>query len=171
MNFFSKNRFVFWLLIFLAGINLSTFITLVVMFSKQPATNQPSTENPGNAFSKSLSLSAAQSVKVETILADYRNLTGPIISDIRDHRIQILEELAKDKPDKTVMDSYIEKITLLQEQMQNASVNQYLALKQICTPLQCQKLSTLYYELYGCKGQEESKNKGKMRRYRGGRNQ
>ena len=176
MNFFTKNRFVFWLLIFLIVILLTTLITLMTYYSNQAkTTNQQKPENPGNAFRRELSLSASQSEKVEAILADYRSTTEPIVTDIRNHRIQILDELAESKPDKSILDMYIEEISQLQKQMQNASVHQYLALKEICTPDQCQRLSALYFELYGfreqAKGHGKGQGKGQMRRYRGGRDQ
>ncbi len=176
MNFFSKNRFVFWLLIFLIVILLTAFATSIVYYSNQSKKiNQEKPENPGNAFRRELSLSPSQSGKVDSILQDYRNSTEPIVADIRNHRIQILDELAKDKPDKSTLNKYIEEISQLQKQMQNASVNQYMALKQICTPDQCQRLSALYFELYGFKeqgkGHGKEQRKGNMRRYRGGREQ
>jgi len=113
-----------------------------------------------------LSLSPAQDEKVKVILEEYKKLTDPIIVDIRNHRVQIIAEAAKDKPDKKQLDKYEEEISLLQKQMQNASVNQYLALKGICTPDQCERLSALYRELYGT-GKNES-GKGPRHRHRGG---
>jgi hypothetical protein len=146
------------------------FITLVILFSNNKETsNPPSGEQLKNSFSNSLSLSPVQDKKVKVILDEYKILTDPIVADIRNHRMQILEEAAKDQPDKTILDRYEEEISLLQKQMQNASVNQYLALKEICTPAQCTRLSALYRELYG-KGKDEPE-KGSKRRYRGGRGQ
>jgi len=174
MNFFSKNRFVFWLLIFLVVINLSALITFLVFFSHSStgSAEQPQ-KNPGMKFRKELSLSSAQSEKVEVVLSDYRNSTEPVTTNIRNYRTQILEELAKDKPDTNLLNRSVEKICLLQKQMQKASVKQYLSLKEICNPIQCQRLSALYFELYGCqskcKGME--KGKGMMHQYRGGQGQ
>ncbi|MEI6433602.1 MAG: periplasmic heavy metal sensor [Bacteroidota bacterium] len=170
MNFFSKNQFVFWFLISLVVIILSAFITLIVFFSNKSTIiqSQPQ-ENACNAFRNELSLSPSQSEKVETILAEYRNSTDPIVSEIRNHRILILDELAKKNPDTTLLNSYVEEISFLQKRMQKSSVNQYLALKEICTPVQCQRLSAIFRELYGYQGQ--GKGEGKGRRYRGGRGQ
>jgi hypothetical protein len=55
--------------------------------------------------------------------------------------------------------------------MQNASVDQYLALKEICTPDQCKRLSALYYELYGYQFKDDNGQENKRQhRHRGGRN-
>ena len=174
MNFFSKNKIVFWLLVFLVVINLSALVTFLVLFSQDPlASKQESKENPGITFRKELSLSPSQSEKVEVILADYRSSTEPLTLNIRNYRSQLLEELAKDKPDTSLINSSVEKICLLQKQMQKASVAQYMALKEICTPSQCQRLSALYFELYGCQGKCKGMGNGKgmMHQYRGGQGQ
>jgi Spy/CpxP family protein refolding chaperone len=173
MNFFSKNRLVFWLLIFLVVLNLSALISFLVLFSKNTtASSQQPQKNPGMAFRKELSLSPSQSEKVEVILADYRNSTGPITTDIRNYRSQLLEELAKDKPDTNILNRCGEEICLLQKRMQKASVKQYIALKEICNPVQCQRLSDLYFELYGCqgKGKGMGRGKGMMHKYQRGQN-
>jgi len=174
MNFFSKNRFVFWLLIFLVIINFSALVTFLVFFSQNStASKQQSRENPGMAFRKELTLSPSQSEKVEVILADYRNTTEPVTTNIRNYRTQLLEELAKDKPDTNLLNRCVEEICLFQKQMQKASVKQYMALKEICNPVQCQRLSALYFELYGCQGQGKGMGRGKgmMHQYRRGQGQ
>ena len=174
MNFFSKNRFVFWLLIFLVVINLSALVTFLVFFSQNStASKQQSRENPGMAFRKELSLSPSQSKKVEVILADYRNSTEPVTTNIRNRRTQLLEELAKNKPDTNLIDKSVEEISFFQKQMQKASVKQYMSLKEICTPIQCQRLSALFFELYGCQGKCKGMGQGKgmMHQYRGGQGQ
>ena len=174
MNFFSKNRFVFWLLIFLVVINLTALITFLVFYSRNSSgSNQQVQKNPGIAFRKELSLSPSQSGKVETILAEYRNSTGPVTDNIRKYRTQLLEELAKDKPDTNLLNSCADEICSLQKQMQKASIKQYMALKEICNPAQCQRLSALYFELYGFqgKGQGMGRGKGMMHQYRRGQGQ
>jgi predicted permease len=107
MNSGSNNKYLFWLLIFLVVVNISMFITLVILFSNNKETsNPPSGEQLKNSFSNSLSLSPVQDKKVKVILDEYKILTDPIVADIRNHRMQILEEAAKDQPDKTILDRY-----------------------------------------------------------------
>ena len=123
MSFNAKNRFVFWLLIFLVVVNISMFVTLILLFSKNTEpTNPPSGEHLKNSFSNSLSLSPVQDEKVKVILEEYKKLTDPIIVDIRNHHLLVMEEAAKNKPDKTRLEKYEEEISLLQKLMQNASV-------------------------------------------------
>jgi hypothetical protein len=162
MNFFSKNRFIFWLLIFLVVINLTGLISFLVFFSRNTTgLNQKSQESPGITFQKKLSLSPSQSEKVKIILTGYKDSTEPITTNIRNYRIQLLDELKKDIPDTTLLNVYAERICLLQKQMQKASIKQYIALKGICNPDQCQRLSALYFELYGCQGNFKGMGQGK----------
>jgi hypothetical protein len=174
MNFFTKNRIVFWVLIFLVIVNLSALIAFFTVFSKNtPGEVQRPQPNAGMAFRKELSLSADQSEKVEAVLADYRTITRSVIANIRDCRAQLLDELAKDEPDTNVVNQCGEKICLWQKQMQKASVQQYLALKKICNTEQCQRLSAIYFELYGFSrpGKGMGRGKGMMHQYRKGQGQ
>lgn len=170
MNSFPINRVVFWLLISLIVILLSALITLVVFFSNNRYTvSRQKIENTGVIFRKELALSDSQSEKVGNILAQYKNTTNPLVAEIRDHRLQMLDELAKESPDTIMLNRYMSEISELQKQMQKASLKQYTDLKKICTPEQCKRLSALYFELYGFQGQGKGAGKGQMHRYRGGR--
>ena len=171
MNFFIKNRFIFWILIFLVIINLTALITFLVLYKHEPAmSGQQQCKNSGMAFKEELSLSAVQSEKVAVIMSEYRKSTGPLTDSIRNYRSLLLEELAKTSPDSNLLDNYTEKISLLQKQMQKASIHQYLSLKGISNPEQCRRLSALYYELYGCPGNCKGMGNGKgmMKQYRRG---
>ncbi|MCX6242139.1 MAG: periplasmic heavy metal sensor [Bacteroidetes bacterium] len=172
MNFFSKNKFVFWLLIFLVVINLTVLITFVVMYSRKPdAITQQVPEKPGLALQKELTLTPSQSEHVDLILADYRKVTDPVAEGIRGYRVRILNELANDKPDTFKINHYADSVCYLQRQMQKASVKQYMALKEICNPEQCKRLSSLYFELYGFQGQGKGmgQQKGMRNQYRWGK--
>jgi Spy/CpxP family protein refolding chaperone len=174
MNYFSKNKVILWVLVFLV-VMLVTALTSVIIFytSRSDSMNQPTSENTGKRFNQELSLTPAQSGKVDEILRDYRTATEPVSSNIRVYRMQLLEELARTNPDTSLINKHLEDISNLQKQMQKASVKQYMALKQICTPMQCERLSSLYFELYGFQGQGKGvgKSKGMMHQYRRGSGQ
>jgi Spy/CpxP family protein refolding chaperone len=171
MNFFSKNKIVFWLLIFLVVINLSALATFLIFYSRPSAALvQPLSEKPGSALQKELTLTPDQSNAVEEILAEYRKITDPIAENIREYRVQILDELAGEKPDTGRINHFADSICFLQWQMQRANVGQYMSLKEICNPEQCKRLSSLYFELYGFQGQGKGRGRGKgmMHQYRRG---
>jgi Spy/CpxP family protein refolding chaperone len=163
MNFFNRNRFVSWLLVFLVVINLTALVTFLAFYMRKPArAENPACGTSCMALQKELSLTPGQSGKVDTILAVYRTATQPYVARIKDCRAQLLEELAKDKPDTGLISRCTDEINTCQKEMQKASVNQYLSLKKICTPDQCRRLSALYFELYGCRA---GMGKGMMYRH------
>jgi hypothetical protein len=170
MNFFLKNRFLFWTLIFLVVINVSVLVTFLVFFTRPQVNAEiPADSRPGMALRERLGLSEEQFSRAESILANYRDYTQPLTSSIRDHRLRLIEELAKENPDTALLSDHARQISRLQEQMQMASINQYLDLKKICSPGQLKQLSTLYFDLYGCGGPGMGKGKGMMHRYRWGK--
>ncbi len=169
MNFFSKNKVVFWLLVFLVVLNLSALATFIIFFStSSPGPNEMTPGKSCSNFCRELSLTPDQSAKVSPVLAKYRNQTDPVSASIRDQRLLVLDELAKDDPDTLLLSQYTRNISSLQEQLQKASIHQYFELKKICTPDQCRKLTSLYSELYGCKECGMGKGSGKGMMYRHG---
>ena len=153
MNYFSKNKVILWVLVFLVIVLLTALISLIIFFTGKSGTlNQPPSGNTGRRFNQELSLTPAQSGKVDAILHEYRNATEPISLNIGSYRAQLLQELATSNPDTNLINKYLEDICNLQKQMQKTSVKQYMALQEICTPFQCERLSSLYFELYGFQG-------------------
>ncbi|MDP4280898.1 MAG: periplasmic heavy metal sensor [Bacteroidota bacterium] len=151
MNFFSKNKIAFWLLIFLVVINLSALITILVVFPSRIKAPVPEHNRPGAVLHEMLSLSPQQAAGVNVILARYRNLTTPLADSILDRRMKMISEIEKDHPDTVLINNCILDITAFQVKMQQASIRQYMDLKKICTPAQCRILSGIYSEMYGCK--------------------
>ena len=172
MNYFSKNKVILWVLVFLVIVLVTALISLIIFFtSKSDSLNQQTSENTGRRFNQELSLTPAQSGKVDAILREYRTSTEPIRLKIQGNRAQLLEELATSNPDTSLINKRMEDICDLQKQMQKASVKQYMTLKQICTPMQCERLSSLYFELYGFQGQGKGMGKGKGMMHRNRRGQ
>ena len=155
MNFFSKNRFIAWLLVFLVVVNISALISFFVLFANPSAESrqnmcEPARNRPGMAIQKALGLSPQQTMQVDAILACTKSSTDPVIAEIKNKRGEVLEELSKDAPDTLFIHKNTRDICELQKKLQETSVNEYLALRKVCNPGQCQKLSSLFYELYGC---------------------
>ena len=69
MNYFLKNRIIFWLLIFLVIMNLTALITFMVVYSKNKSFQaQQSQRKPGMIFRQELSLSPSQTVEVDSLI-------------------------------------------------------------------------------------------------------
>lgn len=167
MEISTKNRLLFWALILLIVLNLSVLVTVYIL-PKGPAPADCEAMRPraGRALQKELGLSPDQLSQIDIINDDYYNRSEPLVSSIRSIRGEIMDELAGDSPDMTLVGQKSAEISHLQQQVQLANFEQYLALKQICTPEQAQRLSALYRELYGCPVRIQ--NNGKLHRHRYG---
>jgi len=168
MDTYKKNRFLFWLLIFLVVVNLSALATFLIFSTKPvPVSCGESASKPGGALCEQLGLTSAQTLEVEKINTLYRDVTTPIVAEIKEKRMEILDELNKDNPDTMHLNNLTLDLSTLQSRMQRASFRQFLELKTVCTPEQVKRLSALYRDLYGC----PMKGKGQQNRYRHGKGQ
>jgi Spy/CpxP family protein refolding chaperone len=87
---------------------------------------------------------------VDDINARYVEVSGPLAEGIRAIRSEVLNELSSDMPDTLRLNSYSEELSQLQGRLHRQNMKHYLELKQVCTPDQVLRLSSLYRELYGC---------------------
>jgi Spy/CpxP family protein refolding chaperone len=171
MNYFDKSKLLLWVVVFFLVINITALVTFFVYFSN--AGRQVQVTSAGQTCGqvcRMLDLTEEQSKNVEAIQADFREKADPVIGEIRENRRLIVEELSKDVPDTSLVNRYANSIGELHKQLQKTAAGQFLSLKKVCNPEQCRKLSDMYYDLYGCKGQGEKMmhGKGKQHRLRGG---
>ena len=165
MNFFLKNRLIFWALIFLVVLNISA-LTSFFLFrkSQSPAACCTPEQKQCMAFRDELKLSADQTLKVTDINNKYMVVAEPIAKAIKDTRASILTELENEAPDTLKLNQLALNLSMLQLKIQKENIKQYSALKKVCNPEQALRLSALYRDLYGC-----SMQAGQMKnRYRKG---
>ena len=155
MNFFHKNRLIFWVLIILVVINISALASFFIFTQKKaPAPCCSPEEQQCVAFRDELNLSAEQTIKVTEINGSYKKSAEPISKAIKETRAAILTELDKEGPDTMQLNILTNQLSLLQLKIQRENIKQYTKLKRVCTPLQAQRLSALYRDLYGCPMQD-----------------
>jgi Spy/CpxP family protein refolding chaperone len=169
MNYFDKNRILIWAVVFFLVINVSALATFFVYFSKNgKPIHEPAACQSCGQFCRMLDLTEEQSKTVEKIQAGFHVKSDPLIEQIKEVRRMMLLELSKDAPDTSLVNQYADSIGELHKQLQKTAASQFLSLKQVCNPEQCRKLSTMYYDLYGCKGEKMMEGKGKQHRFHGG---
>lgn len=169
MNIFNNNRIVFWMLIFLAAINVAAFTTFYIY--TRNAANEPTAAaeyGKGLALRQELSLTPEQSAAVNKISTNYRASSEPVVAYIREKKAELVEELSKASTDTSLLAKITDDIVTGQKKLQMANIQQFLELKKVCTPEQTQKLSQIYSELYGCENNGQGKGKGKGMRHRYG---
>ena len=165
MNFFHKNRLVFWVLIVLVVINLSALISFFFFTrAETPVQCCSPEEQQCTAFRDELNLTAEQTRQVGVINKKYQESAAPIALNIKEIRASILTELEKERPDTAQLDKFTNQLAELQLKIQKENIKQYTELKRVCTQEQAHWLSALYRDLYGCPMQD-----GQMQhRYRQG---
>lgn len=151
MNFFTKNRLIFWVLTVLVVVNIAALISFF-LYPKQQADSPccSPAEQQCNAFRDELGLTDAQTLEVTAINKKYTETAQPVATAIKATRADILTELEKEVPDTLRLNSLTIQLSNLQMKIQKENINQYCALKRVCTTEQAQKLSALYRDLYGC---------------------
>lgn len=160
MNFFSNNRVLFWILMFLVLVNISVLAGYFIIF-RNPVNPSVSTSRPGWALKKELSLTAEQTVKVQAINAAYKAAADPLIQNIQETKAGLLNELSRESTDTSVVSDLSNQISIAQKKLQSVNINQFLDLKKVCSPEQTKKLAQIYAEMYGFGNSENGKGRGK----------
>lgn len=152
MNYFNKYRLVFWIMILMIVLNISSFTTYFFYYRANKAVNADTISCSGTCriLNEHLALTAEQTAKVSEINKKFREKTEPLVNEIKCTRAAMLGELSSAMPDTMKLNQYAETIGDLQKILQKAAIVQFQQLKKICTPDQCLKLSAIYSELYGC---------------------
>jgi len=170
MNYFNKNRVVFWIMILMIVVNISAFTSYLIYFrvNRIAAPDAAGCGGTCRFLDEQLALTTGQSAKIKEINNDFRLQTEPLVTEIKATRTALLDELALVKPDTARLNQYTDHIGELQKKLQKAAVVQFQQLKQVCTPDQCLRLSAIYSELYGCPKMSQDKGKGMQHRFGGG---
>lgn len=161
MDLFSKNRIVFWLLIFLVVMNVAALATY---FIHSGSRNQSASEQPkarqGITLSEELSLSPDQSKLANDVNNRFRESNEALYMAVREKKSALVDELAKPETDTTVVAKLAAEVGEAQGQVQLSNAKQFLELKKICTPDQTQKLANIYAGLYGCQREGQGRGSG-----------
>ena len=150
---FNRSRIAFWGMIFMIVLNGAVLVTFFI--KSQPEETIPSQDcgqgaSANSALIDELGLTGEQKTRVLAINEQYRRTAEPVAEGIRENRGKILSELESDHPDTLLIRNCIDTIAMLQAEIQLKNIQQYLDLKEVCTPDQALRLSALYRNLYGC---------------------
>ncbi|MDX9905546.1 MAG: periplasmic heavy metal sensor [Bacteroidales bacterium] len=167
METITRNRVLFWLLIFLIIVNLAALATYFILPEKQqPAGCAGDPNSPECILHSRLNLTDEQNEHVERINSEYRVVSQPLSQEIKQLRGHILDELESGHTDTVLTNNLTGEIAALQLQLHRENILHYLALKEVCDPEQALLLSNLYREMYGCPMHQEM-GKPKHHRLRG----
>jgi Spy/CpxP family protein refolding chaperone len=159
MNIFQRNKVVIWVLAGLLVIVMSALGTMVYHRWVRPVPPK-SMQECGvrcNLLVDELGLSETQAKSIDSIRAGYRRAGMATADSLRARRSQLVTELSNEPCDTFRLRQLAVEIGMLQTDLINQTIDQYLRIRKECTPEQREKLSSLYYELMGCCPQGEGK--------------
>jgi Spy/CpxP family protein refolding chaperone len=164
MNIFQRNRIVIWVLAGLLLIVMSALGTMIWhQWVKPVRAAQTEQCGPGcRLLTEELGLSEQQSAAVDSIRESFKRASAVTVDSLTSKRSLLVTELSKENPDTFLLRQYAMEIGMLQADLVNRTIDQYLLISKECTPEQREKLSSLYYEIMGCCRQGE----GRMMRER-----
>jgi len=167
MNYFTRYRIIIWILSAALLIAISVIGTMIYhdhSKSSPAITGSDTRYNPRKFLHQELALTSGQLSEVEKLNIQCQEPSRCIMQDLREKKQQLLDELSKENSDTIKLSALASEIGLIQSKITMTTIDQYLRIKKICTPEQREKLSNLYFELFGGPGQ----GGGKGARHRNG---
>ncbi len=170
MNIFSSHKVIIWILTGSLIVTLSILGSLI--YHTWAQTEEPIAQTGCSSscmmLFDELELDASQQREIENILDHYRDTSALLVSELRQCRLTLMEELQNDDPDSLEIILLSEDLGAYQARMTRLAASQYLQIRTICKPDQRQKLSNVYCDLFGCPRLEMGQGHGQQRHRRGG---
>ena len=165
-----KNKLFIWIIILLLATNLATIGSVLYhVYSDNKTVREPAAELPNEQRTKflvdQLGLSIEQSDEFRNMNRTFNRTANPITRDLEDLRLQMLDELAKESPDKEKLTVIAEEIGNLHTELKQATIDLYLQMKSICTEDQQTKLYQIFHSMLN----QEEDVKLPRGRHQGGR--
>ena len=141
-----KQRIIQWLNIFLLIINISAFITFLMM-------NRPDKKTHDDRFSSDqflkseLNLSPEQYSRVNSLNNNVFRIYQVFLDKKCELNFELIDELATENPSKAKMDSLCERIGKLDASLKKQSVNHFKNIRSVCTDDQKLLLDHLLKEM------------------------
>ncbi|PKP38332.1 MAG: hypothetical protein CVT98_05180 [Bacteroidetes bacterium HGW-Bacteroidetes-15] len=146
MNFFTKNRILVGAVILLAAINLAIIGTIGFRFLKPteiPA-GPPMRGNHMQFISRELKLTQEQEIQFEELRNEYSEQNQILRKELRDRHHLIVKELSSPEPNREFMDSIANEIAELHFEQQQATIDHFMKLREICSYEQYEQLQHLF---------------------------
>jgi Spy/CpxP family protein refolding chaperone len=167
-----RKKLLIGLILFLVITNLVTVVTVLVRTRDTALTTPAGTQLPANEendpgdrqrtlfFTRELKLDGDQQDRFREIHQDYMRKARNISQDMGRLRDQLLQEMDRANPDRTVTDSLSEQIGHLHTELKKLTVNYYLGLKAACNPSQQQKLYEIMKKIINPEGDVQLPREG-----------
>jgi hypothetical protein len=126
------------------------------------------TEDAQTIIRDELKLSPDQEQKYLNLKKDYDEKSSVITTEMETKRSEMLNELSQSNPNTENLNNIAEDIGKLHTNLKKLTIENFLAMKNICDSNQCKKLRLLYNDMQKCEGQFCGMGKGKGIQHRWG---
>jgi Spy/CpxP family protein refolding chaperone len=147
-----KNKYLIYIslivLVFIAGI----FAYRILQPSTLPEQNSEtlSQTTPGQGFNRTaniLGFDNEQRQSFNEMELNYRTELAGLTQNMQNIEANILTELSKNEPDKTVLQQYAAETGIIQAKIKQLTIDHFLNIKKVCTPEQAKNLDSLFNEM------------------------
>jgi Spy/CpxP family protein refolding chaperone len=148
MDFFTKNKMLFWCVIILAVLNVVTLVSFWV--GKPPRRLTPDSrrgQDGGKIMAERLQLTDEQAKQLEQIRNEHFMRTGPLQDDTHKIRLDILHELFNSEPNQTRIQNLLAEISSKQDQFEKYLFTHFQELKNACNEDQAKELKIMLRDL------------------------
>ncbi len=137
-----------WLNLFLLVINISAFITILVMNHQTGNSGSTGTSYSSDSFlKKELNLSEEQYQALTKLDGDVFRSYQLLLDKQCELNFGLLEELSSDNPSKANLDSIAERIGHYQTLLKKQTIRHFINIRSLCTPEQQQLLDNLLKDM------------------------
>lgn len=155
-----KAKTFIWIITLLLIINISAIVTMLYHKKQEKQSegvsnsyveamqSQPSMQYSGRWFRDELQLTREQMAEFSQFNPVFRQKVRSINFDLADKRQQMLDELAAEKSDTTLLNGLSDSIGALHSELKKATYAYYLEFKRICTPDQQEKLHDIFNNMF-----------------------
>jgi hypothetical protein len=150
MDYFTKNKLLFWCVIILIAVNA---VTLTSFWLRKPPFPPPGGHDVRldgqKIMEEQLQLSDEQSRLFEKIRNEHFRRTRPLQDDAHKIRLDILDEIFASEPDQTRIQNLLAELSDKQNQFEKYLFAHFQELKKACDEGQAKELKAMLIDLMG----------------------
>jgi Spy/CpxP family protein refolding chaperone len=154
-----NNKWLIWIIVLLLIMNVSAVVTMFyhkeqvnrteeVIVNPANIESASSMQYSGRWFRDQLQLSREQMNEFSRFNPVFRQRLRSINIELSEKRMQMLNELASEKSDTSLLNDLSDSIGALHSNLKKATYAYYLEFKKICTPQQQEKLKEIFNRMF-----------------------
>jgi Spy/CpxP family protein refolding chaperone len=148
MDFFTKNKMLFWCVMILVVLNV---VTLASFWLKKPHPARPAgvggQPNGQGVMEEQLGLSPEQARTIEQLREEHFMRTRPLQEQRHRIRLHLLDEVFAPQPDEALIEELVAELGAKESEFERNLYMHFQELKDVCTPDQIKELKIMLRDL------------------------